>query len=338
VAVLVTGGAGYVGSVTVEHLLARGEEIVVLDNLSRGHRESLPPSVRFYQGNVGDAALVKRIASDNRIESCIHFAALAYVSESVEQPRAYFENNVVQGLALFTALLDAAVPRIVFSSSCVTYGETAGIPIVEETPQRPSCPYGWTKLFLERALGSYDAAYQMRFVALRYFNAAGATGKCGEDHDPETHLIPNVLRAAAGILPEVRVFGADYSTPDGTAIRDYVHVGDLAEAHGQALNYLREGGKSEFLNLGSGRGHSVLEVIEGAREVTGKAIPKRICPARAGDPACLVADARKAEKLLGWRPRRSDLASIVCSAWEWQQAHPAGYTKPSRGQARGSLI
>jgi UDP-glucose 4-epimerase len=338
VAVLVTGGAGYIGSVTVEHLLASGEEVVVLDNLSRGHRESLPPSTLFYQGNAGDAALVKRIVSENEVESCIHFAAYAYVQESVEQPKLYFENNVGQGLALFAALLEAGVPRIILSSSCVTYGETTGIPITEACAQRPTSPYGWTKLLLERALVSYDAAYQIRFAGLRYFNAAGATGKCGEDHDPETHLIPNVLRTAAGELPEVCVFGSDYSTPDRTAIRDYIHVSDLAEAHGRALNYLREGGRSEFLNLGSGRGHSVLEVIECARQVTGKPIPMRICPARAGDPACLVADARKAEKLLGWRPRCSDLATMMRSAWNWHRAHPEGYSERCDGQVQVALM
>jgi len=338
VPVLVTGGAGYVGSVAVEHLVACGEDVVVLDNLSRGHRESLPQSVRFYQGNVRDAALVKRIVSENKIEACIHFAAYAYVSESVEQPKLYFENNVVQGLALFAALQEAGVRRIVFSSSCVTYGEATRVPISEDAAQWPTSPYGWTKLFLERALAAYDAASQMRFVALRYFNAAGATEKCGEDHNPETHLIPNVLRTAAGILPEVSVFGADYSTPDHTAIRDYVHVGDLAEAHGQALNYLRDGGRSEFLNLGSGRGHSVLEVIECAREVTGKPIPMRICPARAGDPACLVADATKARKVLGWGPERSNLPAMVRSAWEWDQAHPGGYGKSSEGHTEAALM
>jgi len=336
VAVLVTGGAGYVGSVTVEHLVARGEEVVVLDNLSRGHRESLPAGLGFYRGNAGDGTLVKRITSENEIEACIHFAAYAYVSESVEQPKLYFENNVVQGLALFAALQEAGVRRIVFSSSCVTYGEATRIPISEDASQWPTSPYGWTKLFLERALSAYDAAYQMRFVALRYFNAAGATEKCGEDHDPETHLIPNVLRSAAGTLPEVCVFGTDYSTPDRTAIRDYVHVGDLAEAHGQALNYLRDGGRSEFLNLGSGCGHSVLKVIECAREVTGKPVPMRMCPARAGDPACLVADATKAAKVLGWRPQRSNLAAMVRSAWEWDQAHPRGYGK-SEGYTQTAL-
>ena len=336
--VLVTGGAGYVGSVAVEHLLARGEKVVALDNLSRGHRESLPQSVHFYQGSVGDAALVKRIVSENKIEACIHFAAYAYVSESVEQPKLYFENNVVQGLALFAALLEAGVQRVVFSSSCVTYGEATRIPISEDSSQWPTSPYGWTKLILERALAAYDVAYQMRFVALRYFNAAGATEKCGEDHDPETHLIPNVLRTAAGILPEVSVFGTDYSTPDHTAIRDYVHVGDLAEAHGQALNYLLDGGRSEFLNLGSGSGHSVLEVIECARKVTGKSIPMRMCPARAGDPACLVADATKAEKVLGWRARCSDLRTMVRSAWEWHQAHPRGYAKSSKGHTQAALM
>jgi UDP-glucose 4-epimerase len=333
VAILVTGGAGYIGSATVEHLLARGERVVVIDNLSRGHRPAIPATVPFVQGKIGDTALVKRVVRETGIESCIHFAGFAYVAESVEQPVLYFENNLTQGLALFTSLMESGVKRVVFSSSCTTYGEPAKLPVGEDCPQDPKSPYGWTKLLLERALAAYDVAYGVKFVVLRYFNAAGATEKCGEDHDPETHLVPSVLRAAAGMIPEVCVFGDTYATPDKTAIRDYVHISDLADAHARALAYLRDGGSSEFLNLGSQRGSSVLEVIECARQITGKIIPVRVYPARPGDAANSVADARKAEKVLGWTPKRSDLCTIIQSAWQWHVAHPNGYGEASRTHA-----
>ena len=329
-AVLVTGGAGYIGSATVEHLLAKGEQVVVIDNLSRGHRAAIPATVPFVQGDVGDTALVKRVVREADIESCIHFASFAYVAESVEQPGLYFENNLTQGLALFASLLESGVKRVVFSSSCTTYGEPTRLPVSEDSPQCPTSPYGWTKLLLERALAAYDAAYGMKFAVLRYFNAAGATEKCGEDHHPETHLIPSVLRAAAGVIPEVCVFGDSYPTPDHTAIRDYVHINDLADAHQRALEYLRGGGSSEFLNLGSQRGCSVLEVIDCARQITGKTIHMRVCPARPGDATHLIADTRKAEKVLGWTPRHSDLCTIISSAWQWHVMHPNGYGEISR--------
>jgi UDP-glucose 4-epimerase len=323
-AVLVTGGAGYIGSVTVEHLCSHGESVVVLDNLSRGHREALVPSIPFYQGSVGDPALIERITHEHPVDSCIHFAAFAYVGESVEHPELYFENNVIQGLALLAALLRSGIRRIVFSSSCATYGEPDTVPIKEDSRQWPASPYGWSKLLLERALASYEAAHGIRFVSLRYFNAAGATKTRGEDHDPETHLVPSILQAAAGLLPEIRVFGNTYPTPDGTAIRDYIHVSDLAEAHGAALQHLRQGGASQFLNLGTGRGYSVMEVIDCARRVTGKPIPAVIEPPRPGDPSRLIADAGKAVKVLGWQPRHSDLHTIVRDAWEWQTRRTAG--------------
>jgi UDP-glucose 4-epimerase len=323
--VLVTGGAGYIGSVTVESLRAKGEQVVVLDDLGRGHRSAVHRDVPFYHGRVGDRALVERIASEHKIEACVHFAALAYVGESVAEPIKYFENNVEQGVALMGALVKAGVKRVVFSSTCATYGEPKQVPIPESCPQWPVNPYGWSKLLMEQLLASYDGAYGMKFVALRYFNAAGATERCGEDHEPESHLVPNVLKAAAGEKPEVSVFGTSYPTPDGTAIRDYVHVTDLAEAHIQALEYLRKGGQSDFLNLGTGDGYSVLEVIECARKVTGHPIPIRNEAPRPGDPPKLVADARKAKTVLGWRPTKSDLASILRSQWEWRQKHPRGY-------------
>lgn len=323
--ILVTGGAGYIGSVTVELLRKRGQQVVVLDNLSRGHRAAVASDIPFFEGNIGDRELVARIAREHRVDACIHFAALAYVGESVADPARYFENNVEQGIALLGALIAAKVSSVVFSSTCATYGEPQQIPISERHPQQPTNPYGWSKLFMERILASYDLAYGMKFVALRYFNAAGATEKLGEDHEPETHLIPNVLSVAQGRLAAVSVFGDTYATPDGTAIRDYVHVADLGNAHILALDYLRAGGNSEFINLGTGHGNSVLEVIETARQVTQKPIPIRIEPPRAGDPSRLVADSERAHSLLGWRPAYPDLAAIIRSDWEWRTRHPHGY-------------
>ncbi len=324
-AILVTGGAGYIGSVTVELLQAAGESVVVLDDLARGHRRAITPETPFYQGRVGDRALIARIAGEHKLESCVHFAALAYVGESVEHPQKYFENNVEQGISFVGSLVAAGVRRIVFSSTCATYGEPERVPISEDCPQWPKNPYGWSKLAMERLLDSYDSAYGLKFASLRYFNAAGATDRCGEQHEPETHLIPIVLQAAAAERSDVPVFGSDYPTPDGTAIRDYVHVADLAEAHIRALQLLRRGRKSEFVNLGTGHGYSVLEVIETARRVTGREIRIRKEARRAGDPARLVADAARARQVLEWTPRLSDLSSIIQSAWEWKGRHPRGY-------------
>ena len=324
-AILVTGGAGYIGSVMADYLLSRGEKVVVIDNLVRGHRQALDAEVPFYQGDIGDQSLLAQIAREHELESCIHFAALAYVGESVEDPKLYFENNVQKGIALIGSLLQANVRRLVFSSTCATYGEPETVPIKEDSRQWPTSPYGWSKLFMERLLTSYDDAYGLKFVALRYFNAAGATQRRGEDHEPETHLIANLLQSASGKRNELSVFGNTYPTPDGTAIRDYIHVSDLAEAHALALEYLRRGGRSEFLNLGSGRGYSVLEVIECARQVTGKPIRLRVVPPRAGDSSRLIAEATKAQSLLGWVPRQSDLPTIVQSAWEWHLRYPQGY-------------
>jgi UDP-glucose 4-epimerase len=317
-AILVTGGAGYIGSVTVERLLGKGESVVVLDDLVRGHRAAVNESVPFYEGKVGDRALIARIVREHNIESCVHFAALAYVGESVTEPERYFEDNVGQGIALLGALLQAGVRRFVFSSTCATYGEPKEIPIRETTPQWPKNPYGWSKLMMEQVLASYDLAHSLKVVALRYFNASGATERLGEFHEPESHLVPNVLAAASGENAELSVFGHDYPTPDGTAIRDYVHVADLADAHILALAYLRDGGKSDFINLGTGRGYSVLEVIASARKVTGRPIPIKKGPRRAGDPAQLVADASKAQAVLGWKPVQSDMDTILLSQWEWR--------------------
>ena len=324
-AILVTGGAGYIGSVTVERLTAKGESIVVLDDLAYGHLESINSDIPFYQGSSGDRTLAARIAREHEIESCMHFAALAFVAESVEEPALYFENNVQHGISLVNALVDAGVRRFIFSSSCTVYGEPEKTPIGEDCPQWPKNPYGWTKFTLERLLESYDRAYALKSICLRYFNAAGATERCGEDHDPETHLIPNVLAAAADPQREVTIFGNQYPTPDGTAIRDYIHVADLADAHIRALEHLRRGGASDAVNLGTGCGHSVLGVIETARRITGLPIRTRIEGPRPGDPARLVADPSRAKGLLGWQPRMSDLNAIIQSAWSWRKKCPRGY-------------
>jgi UDP-glucose 4-epimerase len=324
-AILVTGGSGYIGSVTVERLLAKGEQVVVLDDLARGHRSALPSDIPLYQGNIGDRELVARIAREHSLESCIHFAALIEVGESVLDPAKYFENNVGHGIALIGELTRAGVKHFVFSSTAAVYGDPEQIPIPEESRKWPRNPYGWSKQFIERLLDAYDTAYGIKFVALRYFNAAGATEKCGEDHRPESHLIPNVLAATLGLQKVIRVFGNNYPTPDGTPIRDYIHVVDLAEAHIRALGYLRSGGHSDYLNLGTGKGYSVLEVINCAREVTGRDIPVQIESPRAGDPARLVADHRKAMASLGWEPVMSDLHCMVQSAWNWRLRHPNGY-------------
>lgn len=323
-AVLVTGGAGYIGSVTVERLRARDEDVVVLDDLSRGHRAAID-GVPLYVGDVGDDDLLERVAAEHPIDACVHFAAFIAVGESVQDPASYMANNVERGIRLFNGLLRLGVARVVLSSTAAVYGAPEQVPIPEDHPKRPESPYGRTKLFLEELLDDYDAAYGMRSTRLRYFNAAGATAEHGEDHDPETHLIPNVLAVAAGRRNEVRVFGDDYDTPDGTAIRDYVHVVDLADAHLAALDHLRSGGGSASVNLGSGTGHSVLEVVDAARTVTGHPIPVRTEGRRAGDPPVLVASHERAAELLGWKLAHPELAGIVADAWAWHRRHPDGY-------------
>ncbi len=324
-AILVTGGAGYIGSVTVEDLRAKGEKVVVLDNLSRGHRAAVDSSVPFYQGEIGDKSLVAKVLSEHEIEACMHFSAFAYVGESVQNPRIYFENNAEQTTKLLDVLIEHDVKKFVFSSTCATYGEPQYVPIDEKHPQSPANPYGWSKFIVERVLESYDSAYGLKFVALRYFNACGATATRGEDHAPETHLIPLILFAAQGKIPHISIFGDDYPTPDGTAIRDYIHVSDLSQAHLLALNHLREGNSSEFINLGNGQGFSVKEVIEAARKATGKEIKAEIVPRRAGDPSRLIAQATKAREVLGWNPQFPEIEKILESAWTWHQNKPDGY-------------
>jgi UDP-glucose 4-epimerase len=324
--ILVTGGAGYIGSVTVELLRAQGERVVVLDDLFRGHREAVNPAVPFYQGKVGDAALVTEIVRRHEVKACIHLAALAYVGESVSEAARYFENNVAQGIRMLNALVACDVCQVVFSSSCATYGEPKALPVTEDHPQQPTNPYGWSKFFLERVLESYDRSYGLRFVALRYFNAAGASGTHGEHHELETHLIPNILAVALGRQSHVSVFGYDYPTPDGTAIRDFIHIEDLGSAHILALQHLRSGGRSECINLGNKRGHSVLEVINSTRRVTGRGVEARLEPRRPGDPPHLVANAEKARAVLGWEPMYPDLGEIIRTAWEWHLKNPTGYS------------
>ena len=324
-AILVTGGAGYIGSVVAEDLLAQGGKVLVLDNLSRGHRRAVAPEIKFYEGEIADKDLLRRICTENRVEAAMHFSAFAYVGESVEKPNIYYQNNAAQTMHFLDELLANGVNKIVFSSTCATYGEPQYVPIDEQHPQQPTNPYGWSKLFVEQILKDYDAAYNLKFVALRYFNACGATATRGEHHEPETHLIPLILEAAAGKRRFISIFGDDYPTPDGTAIRDYIHVSDLSQAHLLALNYLQRGGESEFINLGNGTGFSVLEVVETAKRVTQKQIEVKTSERRAGDPSRLVADARKARELLGWNPRFADLETIIESAWSWHQAHEPGY-------------
>jgi UDP-glucose 4-epimerase len=326
-AILVTGGAGYIGSVAVEDLRKQGETVVVIDNLVYGHRNAVDSSVPFYEGNIGDQDLIRKILSEHNVRACMHFSAYAYVGESVEQPQKYYENNFVQTLKLLDVLIENDVRKFIFSSTCATYGEPQYVPIDERHPQNPVNPYGMTKFMVEKVLRDYDAAYGLKFVALRYFNACGASEKCGEDHDPETHLIPLVLFAAQGKRESISIFGDDYPTPDGTAVRDYIHISDLSQAHLLALEHLRKGGDSEFINLGNGSGYSVKEVIEAARKVTGKEIKAVNAPRRAGDPSRLVADAAKAREVLGWNPQFPEIEKIIESAWQWHEANPNGYEK-----------
>ena len=322
--VLVTGGAGYVGSVSVEALLAAGHEVVVLDDLSTGHRGALPSAVAAVEGSLTDAALVREILERQRSEAVLHCAARSLVGESLADPAGYYRDNVAGGLTLLEAIRATGVRRLVFSSSAAVYGEPAASPVTEDVPLQPISPYGETKRAFEAMLEWYGRAYGLRSISLRYFNAAGASASNGEDHDPETHLIPNVVAAALG-MRELVLFGDDYPTPDGTPIRDYIHVADLADAHLLALEATASGTGAEAYNLGSGRGFSVREVLTVAEAIAGRPIAHRIGPRRPGDPPVLVASAERAASVLGWRARRGSLEEIVGSAWAWAQRHPAGY-------------
>ena len=322
--VLVTGGAGYIGSVVVEELLRDGHQVVVYDNLAKGHRQSVPDNVPFIESDLLDRERLIEAFREHEVEAVIHMAADSLVGESVLNPDKYYRNNVVAGLSLLQAMRDTGVKRLVFSSTAAVYGEPEKQPIDETDPTNPTNPYGETKLTFERALRWYEAASRIRYASLRYFNAAGATERCGESHDPETHLIPLVLQAAIGQREHVEIYGEDYPTRDGTCIRDYIHVVDLARAHILALQILGE--RSAIFNLGcGGDGYSVREVINVAKEITGREIPIRVGPRRPGDPAVLIASSEKIKRELNWSPQFQDLRKIVDSAWQWLQLHPRGY-------------
>lgn len=323
--ILVTGGAGYIGSHTVKRLLARGHDVVVYDDLSMGHRAAVPAD-RLVVGDLKDIDRVDHLMVVNRTEAVVHFAASAFVGESVTHPAKYYQNNLVNSLNLLDRVRRLGVPRFVFSSTCATYGVPAAVPITEAEPQRPINPYGHSKLAFEHALADYAAAYPVGFAALRYFNAAGAAddGTIGEDHTPETHLIPLVLQVALGKRTHVEVFGTDYPTPDGTCVRDYIHVDDLADAHALAVEKLRPGYAWRY-NVGVGKGFSVREVIRTAEAVTGRPIAVKEGPRRPGDPPALVAAADAIRRDLGWEPRYTDLSAIVATAWAWHRTHPDGY-------------
>lgn len=325
--VMVVGAAGYIGSHAVKQLTETGHRVVAVDNLFRGHREAVWPGVPFHQVDLADTSRLAELLRNNAVDCVMHFAALAYVGESVTEPLQYYRNNTAGTISLLEAMDAADVKRMVFSSTCATYGEPATVPIVETMPQEPINPYGWSKLCVERVLKDYAAAdRQFAFVALRYFNVAGTApdGSLGEDHDPETHLIPVILQTALGIREKVTVFGTDYPTPDGTCIRDYVHVEDLCAAHIVAMNAL-DPGDARFYNLGIGQGYSVREVLDAARRVTGREIAVEYGDRRPGDPPVLFANADKIRQELGWSARYTEIDEIVGTAWNWFEKHPAGY-------------
>jgi UDP-glucose 4-epimerase len=327
--ILVTGGAGYVGGFAARHLVEAGHEVAILDDLSEGHRDAAPAD-RLVVGDAGDRALASRLLREHRVEAVMHFAASAYVGESVTDPAKYWRNNVANTLALLEAMRECEVRRIVFSSTCATYGERAEMPLTEETPQDPGSPYAFTKLAIERMIRDFARAYGLGHVLLRYFNASGAQadGEHGEDHRPETHLIPILLQAVLGQRERVDVYGDDYPTPDGTCIRDYVHVEDLAQAHELAVRGCPEPGASPdglVFNIGPGTGHSVLEVIQPVERVSGKKVPYRVVARRPGDAPRLVASSERLRSELGWRPEYEALDAIVRTAWAWHSSHPRGY-------------
>lgn len=328
-AILVCGGAGYIGSHAVHQLMEKGEQVVIIDNLQTGHRDALHPQARFYEGDIRDAALLDKIFMENHIEAVIHFAANSLVGESMEKPLKYFNNNVYGMQVLLEAMARHHVDKIVFSSTAAVYGEPRRIPIVEDDETAPTNPYGETKLTMEKMMKWVSLADGIRYVSLRYFNAAGALGdgSIGEDHAPETHLIPLILQVPLGKRDHITVFGDDYATPDGTCLRDYIHVIDLADAHVLALEHLRRGGQSDIFNLGNGKGFSVKEMIAAARQATGREIKVETGIRRAGDPAQLIASSAKARRVLGWAPRYTDVGVVIGTAWKWHQKHPEGYEK-----------
>jgi len=321
--VLITGGAGYIGSVVAAELLADGHGVTVYDNLYKGHVAAVAPRARFVRGDLFDGALLERALREDSVDAVMHFAALSLVGESVAEPALYFRNNVAGTISLLDAMRAADVSRLIFSSTAAVYGQPVSTPIYEDAELRPINPYGESKLMVETLLRRYDEAYGLRSVALRYFNAAGAAGELGEDHHPESHLIPNVLAVPLGHSESVSVYGTDYDTPDGTAVRDYIHVIDLARAHIMALDVTRD--RSAQYNLGNGLGFSVRQVVEAGRRVTGHPIPTVDVARRPGDPPVLVAASERIQQDLGWQPRFPDIEAIISSAWTWHQAHPHGY-------------
>ena len=326
-AILVLGGAGYIGSHAVDQLVNKGYEVVVVDSLFTGHKAAVHEKAKFYEGDIRDKEFLNNVFEQEAIDGVMHFAAFSLVGESVEKPLMYFNNNVYGMQVLLEVMKDHDVKHIVFSSTAATYGEPEVVPISEDMPTNPQNPYGESKLMMEKMMKWCDNAYGMKYVALRYFNVAGAKADAsiGEDHDPETHLVPIILQVALGQRDSLKIFGDDYATPDGTCIRDYVQVEDLIAAHILALEYLKAGNPSDAFNLGSNDGYSVKEMLEAARAVTGKEIPAEVVPRRAGDPAQLVAASEKARSILGWEPAYTDIKDIIRTAWNWHVSHPHGY-------------
>lgn len=328
-AILVLGGAGYIGSHTVYELIDSGADVVIADNLQTGYIQSVHPKARFYKGDIRDKAFLDNLFKQEKIEAVIHFAANSLVGESMVEPLKYYDNNLCGTMVLLKSMVENGIDNIVFSSTAATYGEPESIPILETDKTEPTNTYGETKLSMEKMFKWVSKAHGLRYVSLRYFNACGAhvSGQIGEAHNPESHLIPIILQVPNGQREAVSVFGDDYNTKDGTCVRDYIHVTDLAQAHILAVNYLKKGNESNIFNLGNGVGFTVNEVIETARKVTGHPIPAVIAPRRAGDPATLIASSEKAKKVLGWKPEHDSLEEIIASAWKWHKNHPKGFEK-----------
>ena len=327
--ILVCGGAGYIGSHAVRQLIDRGEEVIILDNLETGHEDAIHPQAKFYKVDIRDEEALDKVFAENKIDEVIHFAANSLVGESMTNPLKYFNNNVHGTEILLKVMVAHDVKKIVFSSTAATYGEPKNIPILESDETNPTNAYGETKLCMEKMMKWADKAHGVKYISLRYFNVAGAheSGEIGEDHNPETHLIPLILQVPLGKREFISIFGDDYETHDGTCIRDYIHVTDLADAHILAVHKLREGSESNIYNLGSGNGFTVKEMIETARKVTGHEIPAKVCERRAGDPAKLVASSEKARRELGWVPKHENVEDMISSAWNWHQKHPNGFEK-----------
>ena len=327
--ILVCGGAGYIGSHAVRQLIDRGEEVIIVDNLETGHEDAIHPQAKFYKVDIRDEEALDKVFAENKIDEVIHFAANSLVGESMTNPLKYFNNNVHGTEILLKVMVAHDVKKIVFSSTSATYGEPKNIPILESDETNPTNAYGETKLCMEKMMKWADKAHGVKYISLRYFNVAGAheSGEIGEDHNPETHLIPLILQVPLGKREFISIFGDDYETHDGTCIRDYIHVTDLADAHILAVHKLREGSESNIYNLGSGNGFTVKEMIETARKVTGHEIPAKVCERRAGDPAKLVASSEKARRELGWVPKHENVEDMISSAWNWHQKHPNGFEK-----------